>query len=177
MDVRVLYRIPGELGECFAEFVDPLSLHLEMTLLCHARVPATLHSRTSTFASRDDAQTRSKQSAACRRGRSMRLSRNDNSLARAMPCIQRNIFRTTSESVSFKSHANQLLTKGTLARFQKITIKPHLKNWSEVRCNEIDGILFMVHIPCLRNTPFTLRAELMSVESHRCKEMAYQAFI
>ena len=43
-ECRVLYRIPGELRECFAEFVDALSLHLEMTLLRHARVPATLHS-------------------------------------------------------------------------------------------------------------------------------------
>ena len=61
----------------------------------------------------------------------MRLSRNGNSLARAMPCIQRNIYRTTGKSGSFKNHVNQVLTKGTPARFQKITIKPHLKNWSE----------------------------------------------
>lgn len=36
---RVLNCVPRELRESFAEGCDTLSLHLEVTLLCHSGVP------------------------------------------------------------------------------------------------------------------------------------------
>ncbi len=44
LDVRgILDDAAGELGEGFAEFVDTLGLHFEVTLLSHRGIPAGTH--------------------------------------------------------------------------------------------------------------------------------------
>lgn len=41
----ILDDTAGELGEGFAEFVDTLSLHFEMTLLGHRGIPAVVRNQ------------------------------------------------------------------------------------------------------------------------------------
>lgn len=44
-EFRVLESAPGKLGEGVAEGCDPLSLHLEPTLLRHGCIPAVFQSQ------------------------------------------------------------------------------------------------------------------------------------
>lgn len=55
------------------------------------------------------------------------------------------------------------LTNGTPARFQKMTIKPHLMEREHAFYDKGADKLFMVHVPCLRNAFFTFTAKWRSI--------------
>jgi hypothetical protein len=63
-----------------------------------------------------------------------------------------------------KVREKRVRTNGTPAKFQKITMKPHLKESGKQERNSENwtGLLFVVHVPCLWNAFFSFGTECTS---------------
>jgi hypothetical protein len=77
-----------------------------------------------------------------------------------MPCIPQSTRRSIKRPRSAQVEGwQELRTKGTPAKFQKMTIKPHLKNDNQINERNNYYLLLVIHIPRLGDTLFALRAE------------------